>query len=948
MAGNPLLQLQECGQSVWQDYIRRKQTLSGELKRLIGEDGLRGQTSNPTYFEKAISGSHDYDDALRALAREGTSVVEIYEALAVEDIQAAADLFRPVYDSLDGADGFVSLEISPDLAHDTQATVDEARRLFAAVDRPNVMIKVPGTPAGMPAIERLISEGINVNVTLLFSLDAYEQAANAYIAGLERRAAAGGDLSRVASVASFFLSRVDTLVDRRLEALIRETEDDAARAGMESLLGKAAIANAKLAYARFKSIFGAPRFQTLKEKGARVQRPLWASTGTKSPNYSDVMYVEPLIGRDTVNTMPPATLDAFRDHGVVRPSLEEGLKEAEAALAALAEFGIDMDQATAQLLDDGVKTFANSFRQLIDCISAQRTTVLSGARERQTATLGEHQPCVNDRLDQMEREGFAAKLRARDASLWSAEAKTQEAIRNRLGWLTVVEKMTDVCDDLTSFADEIRAAGYRDAVLLGMGGSSLAPEVLRSALGVGDGYPNLVVLDTTDPASIRAVENALDPAKTLFLVASKSGTTVEVLSLFARFMEQAKAAKGAAAGENFVAVTDEGTPLQELARQHRFRRVFTNPSDIGGRYSALSYFGLVPAALIGADVAKLLDRGLTMAEASASCVAPAEAPGLWLGAVLGELALAGRDKLTLAVSPEVASFGAWVEQLIAESTGKEGKGILPVDAETLGDPSDYGDDRLFVHLRLDGDDSLDEAVGKLAASGHPVIALHLRDAYDLGGEFFRWELATATAGAILGINPFDEPNVAESKGNTQRLLETYRSQGSLPEGRPALREEGVALFAQETGGGLTETLASFLRQIRLGDYIALAAYLTRTAATEAALQSMRRVIRDGTRAATTLGYGPRYLHSTGQLHKGGGDNGLFILLTADDSEDLEIPGQPYTFGVLKRAQALGDLEALQRRGRRVVRVHLSGDVEAGLNRLAQALQSAVASVAART
>ncbi len=946
MATSPLLQLQRQGQSVWQDYIRRKQTLSGELKRLIDQDGLRGQTSNPTYFEKAISGSRDYDDALRALAQEGRSIGEIYEALAVEDIQAATDLFRPVYDSLDGADGFVSLEVSPDLARDTKATVEEARRLFAAVNRPNVMIKVPGTPEGMPAIEQLISEGINVNVTLLFSLDAYEQAADAYIAGLERLAAAGGDVSGVASVASFFLSRVDTLVDRRLAALIRETDDGDARARLDALLGKAAIANAKLAYARFKSIFRTPRFQALQEKGARVQRPLWASTGTKNPNFSDVMYVEPLIGPDTVNTMPPATLDAFRDHGVVRATVEEGLEEAETALAELARIGIDMDEVTAQLLDDGVRIFADAFHQLMDCISAQRTAVLAGARERQAASLGEHQSRVSDRLERLEREDFAARLRARDASLWSDDARTQEAIKNRLGWLTVAEKMTDVCDDLASFADEVRAAGYRDVVLLGMGGSSLAPEVLRSSLGVGDGYPDLVVLDTTNPASIRAVENALDLSKTLFLVASKSGTTVEPLSLLAYFMERVKAVGGAAAGESFVAITDEGTPLQELARGHRFRRVFTNPSDIGGRYSALSYFGLVPAALIGADVAKLLDRGLTMAEASASCVAPPEAPGLWLGTALGELALAGRDKLTLAVSPQVASFGAWVEQLIAESTGKEGKGILPVDGETLGEPSAYGDDRLFVHLRLEGDDSLDEAAGKLAAAGHPVLILRLRDAYDLGGEFFRWEVATATAGAILGINPFDEPNVAESKENTQRLLEAYRSEGALPEGQPALQEDGVALFAEETGGSLAETLASFLRQVRPGDYIALAAYLARTPGTEAALQSMRLAMRDGTRAATTLGYGPRYLHSTGQLHKGGGDNGLFILLTADDLEGLEVPGRPYTFGVLKRAQALGDLEALRRRGRRVVRLHLSADVEGGLDKVAQALRSAVASVVA--
>ncbi len=379
MATNPLLEIQKYGQSVWQDYIRRKQTRSGELTKIIEEDGIRGQTSNPTYFEKAISGSNDYDDAIKALAQQGKTVDEIYEALAIEDIQDATDLFRPLYDSVNGADGLVSLEVSPQLAQDTQATIEQARRLFAAVSRPNVLIKVPGTPAGMPAIERLISEGINVNVTLLFALDAYEQAANAYISGLEKYAANNGDVSRIASVASFFLSRVDTMVDRRLEVLIRETEDPAAKEEMEALLGKTATAQAKLAYARFNALFRSPRFQALAEKGARVQRPLWASTGTKNPNYPDVMYVEPLIGPDTINTMPPATIDAFRDHGRAAATLEEGVEKAGATLAALAKFGIDMDGVTQKLLDDGVKIFAKSFTDLMECISGQRTAILAAA-----------------------------------------------------------------------------------------------------------------------------------------------------------------------------------------------------------------------------------------------------------------------------------------------------------------------------------------------------------------------------------------------------------------------------------------------------------------------------------------------------------------------------------------------------------------------------------------
>ncbi|MEX0800265.1 MAG: transaldolase [Dehalococcoidia bacterium] len=383
MPANPLKELRRYGQSVWQDYIQRSQTLSGRLKRLIEEDGISGQTSNPTYFDKAISDSDEYDDAIRALVEQGKDTAEVFEALAVEDIQMATDAFRPVYNSDPGADGFVSLEVSPNLAHDTEATIAEARRLFAAVDRPNVMIKVPGTPEGMPAIEQLTSEGININVTLLFSLAAYEQAARAYIAGLERYAEAnGGDLSRIGSVASFFLSRVDVLVDGKLQTLIDETEDAAARKEMQALLGRAAVAQARLAYARFKSVFGEPRFQSLREKGARVQRPLWASTGTKNPAYSDVMYIEPLIGPDTVNTIPPATLDAFRDHGKVAPTLEQGVEEAERSLAALGEFGIDMDAVTDHLLDDGVRIFAKSFNDLIEGIEARRQAILTAGEGR--------------------------------------------------------------------------------------------------------------------------------------------------------------------------------------------------------------------------------------------------------------------------------------------------------------------------------------------------------------------------------------------------------------------------------------------------------------------------------------------------------------------------------------------------------------------------------------
>jgi transaldolase/glucose-6-phosphate isomerase len=929
MPANRLRELRKYGQSVWQDYIQRSQILSGDLARLIDADGISGQTSNPTYFDKAISESDEYEQAIKALVGEGKDASEIYESLAVEDIQMATDLYRAVYDSDPGADGFVSLEVSPNLAGDTEATIAEARRLFAAVNRPNVMIKVPGTPEGIPAIEQLTSEGININVTLLFSLEAYEQAARAYIAGLERYAEANrGDLSRIGSVASFFLSRVDVLVDKKLQVLIEESEDPATRKEIEALLGQAAVGQAKLAYVRFKAIFGEPRFQALREKGARVQRPLWASTGTKNPAYSDVMYVEPLIGPDTVNTIPPATLDAFRHHGKVSATLEEGVEEAQRKLAALEEFGIDMDAVTQELLDDGVRIFARSYNDLLDGIAAQRAALLTANSERAAASLGSYQAGVERELRRLEEERFAERLRERDPSIWSDDAATRDTIQNRLGWLTVAGDMTARVDELTAFAGEIREAGCRHAVLLGMGGSSLAAEVLSQTFGAAEGCPELIVLDTTDPTAIQSVDAAIDPAKTLFIVASKSGTTIEVLSLFAHFWERVKGSGVASPGEAFIAVTDDGTPLEKLADEHGFRRVFTNPSDVGGRYSALSCFGLVPSALTGVDVAELLQR------ATAAGVLDR---GLWLGAVIGVLASEGRDKLTIVAPPEIEAFGAWAEQLIAESTGKDGKGVLPIDREPLAEPSAYGDDRLFVQVALEGDATHDSAIETLRAAGHPVVTLRLGDRFDLGLEFLRWEVATATVGAVLGLNPFDEPNVAESKAITKRLLDEYTETNALPEGEPAAQEGGVSLFADTGASSLRPALAEALKASGAHDYVALLSYLPRSEATERELETIRARLREVTKAAVTLADGPRYLHSTGQLHKGGVGNGLHVIFTADETCDLPIPGRPFTFGVLKRAQALGDFAALRESGRRAVRVHISGDLTAGLEAITAAL-----------
>jgi transaldolase/glucose-6-phosphate isomerase len=919
------------------DYLRRGLLTSGELQQLIDEDGLRGMTSNPSIFEKAIAGSNDYDEAIAVLALEDKGVDEIYQALTVEDVQRAADTFRPVYDRAEGRDGFVSLEVSPHLAHDTEGTMAEARRLWQALNRPNVMIKVPATLEGLPAIEQLISEGINVNVTLLFGLPRYRKVAEAYIAGLEKRAARGEPVEQLASVASFFLSRIDVLVDPMLEKLMH---GDGPRAELAARLhGQVAIASAKVAYQIYKEVFGSERFRKLAGRGAHPQRLLWASTSTKNPSYSDVKYVEALIGPQTVNTIPQETLNAYHDHGDPASRLEDGLDPAREVLDCLAEVDINIDRVTQQLEDEGVDKFVKPFDRLMDTLKKERKAALKQPPDRQVFDLGLYQFAVADQIARLEEADFATRLWRKDPSLWKDNAKDQAVIRNALGWLHVAQQMEDNLPELATFAAEIKAAGFLHVVHMGMGGSSLAPLVFERTFEPGDDGLPLTVLDTTDPATILRIEREAPVADTLFIIASKSGTTAEPLAFGDYFYDKVRAKKDDRAGENFVAITDPGSPLVDLAQKRAFRRTFLNFPDIGGRYSALSYFGLVPATLLGVDVTELLTQALRMVHACASCVKLGHNPGVALGAALGELGRQGRNNVTFLVPEAISTLGTWLEQLLAESTGKEGTGLLPVALEPAGDPAVYGDDRFFAYVRLKGaeDPALANRVAALRRAGHPVVTIQIDDRLDLGQEFFRWEIATATAGAILGINAFNQPNVQESKDNTNRLLGVVRDGGQLPEEKPALVKGTLSVYAEDAAPTVVETLDRFLAQATPGDYVALMAYLSETPAIDQALQVIRLKLRDRLKLATTLGYGPRFLHSTGQFHKGGPNTGLFLQLTADDTEDAAVPGEPYSFGVLKRAQALGDLEALRKHGRRVVRIHLGADIAAGLRVLAEAI-----------
>ncbi len=928
------------GQSYWLDNLTRGKIKKGEIKKRVKEQGLRGITSNPSIFNKAISKGSDYDEQIKRLVKEKKGVQEIYEGLTVKDVQDACDVLRPVYDEAEGTDGFVSLEVSPYLARDTQGTIEEARRLFSKVDSPNCYIKIPGTAEGVPAIEQCLYEGININITLLFSIQSYEDVAWAYIRALERRLDEGKDIKRISSVASFFLSRIDVLTDQLLGHYIIP-EKTTGEPRPENLLGKAGIASAKVAYQSFKNIFSGERWQKLAENGARVQKPLWASTSTKDPLYSDVRYIEALIGPHTVNTLPDDTIDAFADHGkIYENSIEDGVEDAKRTFDDLRKVGIDIDFVTRQLVNEGIEKFIKPYDNLMKTLAAKRLDFLSERAGKQEIDYGENESEIKSAFSSLDEKQIARRIFSKDPYVWKSGEEETKAIRNRLGWLNIKD-FIDRSEDIISFAKEIKAEKFKYVVLLGMGGSSLCPEVVRETFGSKQGFPQLIMLDNTDPAAVKNVESQIDLNKTLFIVASKSGTTTETLSFDHYFFNLLKENDINDPGSRFVAITDDGTPLQDEARERNFRKVFTNPEDYGGRYSALSYFGLVPMALIGVDIKEILHNAHQM-EINCGPFIPAESnPALALGTEIGMNARLGRDKVTFVLSNSISAFGYWVEQLIAESTGKEGKGILPVEGEDLSKPEVYSSDRVFVYLHSGNDEKQKEErkLNALQKAGHPVIKIDLKNKTALGAEFFRWELATAAAGRIIDVNPFNEPNVSESKKNSRDLLKEWKEKGSFGEGEPVISQSGISVYYNKDsdwapkGKTLSAFLNSFTKLAKSPDYLALLAYFLQTPQRQKLLQQMRIKLRNNLKTATTLGYGPRYMHSTGQLHKGGPNKGVFIMFTYEAQNDLPIPGKEYGFATLQRAQALGDFRSLNDKNRRVIRVHLGSNIEESLKKI---------------
>ena len=942
---NPVKALTTHGQAIWLDFLARGFIANGELKALVDRDGVRGVTSNPSIFEKAIGGSDEYDSAVSALLKErDRSASDLYETLAVEDIQRAADALHSVYDELKGTDGYVSLEVSPYLARDTEGTIAEAQRLWTSVARDNLMVKVPGTREGVPAIRALIAQGISINVTLLFSQKMYAEVLEAYIAGLEDFVASGGDPKRIASVASFFVSRIDTAVDTQLDGKIAAASGDE-KARLEALKGKIAIANAKLAYQHYLKVIGGERWKKLAAKGAQVQRLLWASTGTKNKAYSDVLYVEELVGRDTVNTVPPATLDAFRDHGKPRDSLEQNVPDAERVLTDLAKSGISLDAITDALVEDGVKLFAEAFDKLLGAVAQKRAAILGSRIDAQTIKLSaDIEKDAKALAEQWRSNGTIRALWQRDAKVWTGgdEAKW-------LGWLDVVSREQNEIERYVAFSGWVKSKTFTDVVVLGMGGSSLGPEVLAETYGQIDGFPKLRILDSTDPVQVRRTEAAINLDKTLFIVSSKSGGTTEPNALMEYFFVRA----GTKAAERFVAVTDPGSSLEKVATARGFAQIFHGEPTIGGRYSVLSPFGLVPAAAAGIDIAEFLGLASAMVRSCGPDVPPAENPGVQLGLALAAAARHGRDKLTLTGSKRIADFGAWAEQLIAESTGKNGKALIPLEGEPLGKPEIYGKDRVFIDLRLkdDSDSAREAALAALEIAGNPVIRIVVTSPAHIGQEFFRFEIATAVAGAVMGVNPFDQPDVEAAKIKTRELTSAFETSGALPAETAVATDGAIAIYTNAANadtlrksgadGDLASWLKAHLARIEADDYVAALAYLDRSDANIAAIQSIRMAIRDSKQAATCVGFGPRFLHSTGQAYKGGPNNGVFLQITSDNAADLDVPGQKTSFGVIEAAQARGDFDVLAERGRRALRLHITGDVAKGLAAIDAAVQRAL-------
>jgi transaldolase/glucose-6-phosphate isomerase len=784
---NKSKKLHQLDQSIWLDNIDRNLIKNGWLRDQIEKEVIFGLTSNPSIFKNAITNGNGYSMDIQSMSWAGLDTKLIYEHLVIEDIRCVSDLLYPTYEATKQVDGYVSLEVDPIYADHPELTIKEAKRLWELVDRKNLMIKVPATLAGIPAIKELTASGMNVNVTLIFSVNRYLEVIDAYYSGLEERIKNNLPISQIHSVASFFVSRLDVKIESKIAKIIQSGKVNENE--VQPYLGKIGILNALYAYEEFDTSRHIERFKKIAEKGGNIQRPLWASTSTKNANYSDVLYIEGLLLPYTVNTVPPKTLTAFLDHGkcdVV--DYLSGKSKFEIIENKLENFGVNFEEVWIELEEEGVSAFLSAQKDLLEAINKQHDYF-----QRSLGGLGAQ---IEKRLEILKRGNFSTKFFAPDAALWTTEPSEVDEVLHRLGWIDAPILSRAIIDEADDLLKELKKDGFTHALVLGMGGSSLAPEVFskvfRDGKTSGERGLDLSILDSTDPIQIDEKIHEIPIEKTLFIISSKSGTTAEVKALLAYFWKLVKEVDEHSPGEHFIMITDPGTPLEKLGLERNFRRVFNADPNVGGRYSALTAFGIIPAVLAGIDGNRLLDAADHM-RIKCSQSSPIEKnPGFALGSVIAEAYFNNRDKVTILTDPIYSAFGSWLEQLIAESSGKSGKGILPIDREPIVPAVNYSKDRVFYYLRNSG--KLDGLVDALVDLDHPVIVSYLDDTFNIAAEIYKWEIAIAAACSFIQVNPFNQPNVQESKSITHGMISEYKQNPILEERNLIFSNSGYSVY----------------------------------------------------------------------------------------------------------------------------------------------------------
>lgn len=924
----------EIGQSIWIDTISREMLLNNSLKNMIEKLGVTGLTSNPTIFEQAIINSKSYDESIKMAVKKTNSVEEICYFLMIEDIQRACDILAEIYKKTQGTDGYASIEIPPDIDK-KQDIINWATDLYSKISRPNVMIKIPATKEGIEAMEELVKSGINVNMTLIFSPETYEEIAKAYLRAVEFRAQNNMDPD-VFSVASFFVSRIDSVVDKKLEELASNTKEIETKSFILSLRGKAAISTAIAAYEKYLKFFFTDNFKNLSEKGFRPQKILWASTSTKNPSYKDTLYADELCLSNSINTLPTQTLYSFLEHGAINKNpIGKRIEESNYLISNLKKLEIDLNDIFSELLRDGILKFKISYKNIIEKLEIKLKELST-----QTDTLIQiFNLDISAYQKELKEKKFIERLYSKDATLWKEEKEHVKIIKNSLGWLDVVKTMEKNLTEIEEFTNKIlKEKKYKYCVLMGMGGSSLAPEVLRS-LFEKNSYLKTYVLDSTNPDWIGDVEKNISLKETLFIFSSKSGGTVEPNTQFKYFYSKIKKLSKKP-GEHFIAITDSGTSLEALAKKNSFRKIFINPSDIGGRFSALSYFGLVPASLFGSDIKKLISKGNHAYEQTKS----GDPTPLALGSFMGLNHNTGRDKLTVILPQKLKRFGLWIEQLIAESTGKEGKGILPVIETEIKEKEYYDKDRMFVVIQFKNfiSEEIESKTNSLISQGAPVLKMYIKEPHDIAEQFYFWEIATAVCGYFMKINPFDQPDVASTKELTKKILE--KGNISL---KPDYSISGIDIYKAnieiEKLQTIDDLIWTILNEKEEAFYYSICAYLNETEKNDKILSRFSYLLTKATQNASISSYGPRYLHSTGQLFKGGSNKGIFLILTSKSKKDIKILGENYSFEKLCLSQAKGDFLALKEKGRKVIMIFVKkSEYEKELNKILKKLENLTA------